>query len=484
MPAYATDSAAAPIGLNSVLREAIRRPSFVAAPDLSIRAMLLAMNERSATVAVVADPDTDVPLGIVTLSEVLNLIAHDECDLAQPVVGAMTSGLVSLPADATVQQATLLMIRSGLRYLILTEADGRLFNIVAQNELYGLQAAGSEQVVSAVLAAESVEELAQQALEVRRFTARRLAEGVGPEALCQWISALNDLVTLQAIDLVEGQFELPYVPWCWLVFGSEGRLEQTLVTDQDNGIIFAPESPTEAEELRKRFLPFAAAVNQALDACGFPLCRGEIMAGNPRWCLSLEEWQRTYGNWIAAALPGALLNATIFFDFRPLYGREELANALREWLLRRIKDNPGFLRAMAASALESEPPLGWLRRFRLERGHEYPHTIDLKSQGIRFFVDAARIWALGHGIAHTNTVERLRAAAPKLGMPAVETAAAVEAFFQVQRLRLRNQLEGEFPQAANRLDPKRLHDLDRHILKAALRLAQRLQQRIRMDYRM
>jgi CBS domain-containing protein len=483
MRAYATE-ATARSGLHAVLRSLAHPAPLAIGPGTTIRTALQEMNARGAEVAVVVDTDSQVPLGIVTLRDIVDLIVRDECDLGQPVVAVMTGGWPSLPADATVQQATVMMVRRGLRYLLLVEPDGRLNGLLAQGELYGLQAAGSEQIVRAVLSARSVEELAERARQVREFTARRLAEGVGAEALCQWISALNDLVTIQAIDLLEGRMEPPIVPWCWLVFGSEGRLEQTLVTDQDNGIVFEAESAAEAEDLRRAFVPFAQAVNRALDACGFPLCKGEIMAGNPAWCLSLDEWKRTFARWMAAAAPKALLNSTIFFDFRPLYGRDDLALGLRAWLLGRIADKAPFLRAMAANALEDEPPLGVLRPFRVARNPDYPHTLDLKVQGIRFFTDAARILALGNHVADTNTVERLRSAAPAIGMPLEETAALVEAFYQIQRLRLRNQVAAEYPDAANRMNPAKLHELDRHILKEAFRQARRLQQRIRMDYRL
>ena len=432
--------------------------------------------------AVIVDTASSMPLGIVTLRDALRSIVDDDCDLAEPVAGVMTSGLASLSAEATVHQATVLMFRHGMRHLILTGTDGRLFNVVSQGDLYGMQAADSASLANAILAARSIAALAAQTTAVRRFAARRLAEGSGPEALCGWISALYDLIAVQAIDLVESEFELPYVPWCWMVFGSEGRLEQTLVTDQDNGIVFEAASAAAAEELRQQFLPFAQAVNAALDVCGFPLCTGQVMAGNPAWCLSLDEWEQRFGDWISVPEPKALLNATIFFDFRALYGREELVTDLQDWLLQRVKGNSAFLRAMATNALEQKPPLSWWRDFCLGGHEKYPHTLDLKTQGIRLFVDAVRILALAHGIEHNNTAERLRSVYVVRGMPIEEAAAMIAAFYQMQRLRLQNQVSGEFPEATNRLNPDRLHRLDRQILKEALLQARTLQLRLRLDY--
>lgn len=485
MPASNTDGLlldAAPVNLNTTLRCLPLAAPVTVGPATSLRDTLRAIDARAAEAAVVVDPGSAVPLGIITLRAAVRAIADEGCDLELPVAVVMTSGLASLSADATVHQATVLMFRRGMRHLILVEADGRLFNVISQGDLYGMQAADSARLAEAILAARDIDELALQTQAVRRFAARRLAEGSGPEALCEWISALNDLIALQVIDLVEADFDLPYVPWCWMVFGSEGRLEQTLVTDQDNGIVFEAAAGNAAEELRRRFLPFAAAVNDALDVCGFPRCTGNIMAGNAEWCLSLDEWKQRFSGWISVPEPKALLNASIFFDFRPLFGREELVTELQRWLLRRVRGNAPFLRAMAVNALQQQPPLSWWRDFRVGGGPEFPHTVDLKGQGVRVFVDALRIHALAQGVEHTNSVERLRGVRAALGLPVAEAAAIAAAFYQVQRLRLQNQVSGEFPAASNRLNPDRLHRLDRQMLKEAFRQARGLQQRLRMDY--
>lgn len=469
------------VNLNTALRHLPLAPPVIVAPGNTLRETLRAIDARAAEAAVIVDPASAVPLGIVTLRDAVRAIAEENSDLDVPVAVMMTGGLASLGADATVHQATVLMFRRGMRHLILVENDGRLFNVVSQGDLYGMQAADSASLANAILATRGIPELAAQSDAVRRFAALRLAEGSGPEALCEWLSALNDLIALQAIDLVEGDFDLPYVPWCWMVFGSEGRLEQTLLTDQDNGIVFHA-GAADVAELRRRFLPFAMAVNDALDACGFPRCKGNIMAGNPEWCLSLEEWKQRFGAWVSVPQPEALLNASIFFDFRPLYGREELVSELQAWLLRHVRGNKAFLRAMAVNALSQETPLGWWRDFRLGGGPDHPHTLDLKNQGIRIFVDAIRIHALAAGIDHTNTVERLRGVRQSLGMPVPEMAAIAAAFHQLQRLRLQNQVGVGLAHAGNRLDPDRLHRLDRQILKEALLQARTLQQRLRMDY--
>jgi CBS domain-containing protein len=271
--------------------------------------------------------------------------------------------------------------------------------------------------------------------------------------------------------------------WCWLAFGSEGRFEQTFSTDQDNGIVFTAHDGTAPDAVRARLLPFAQNVNQALDACGFPLCKGNVMASNPRLCLSLEEWQQKIRGWVASPEPKALLDAAICFDFRALHGDATLAVALREWIHPLAKAHPAFLRLMAENALESRPPLGVLRDFATDDARNSPHSLDLKLKGARPFIDTARIYALAHGLPQTNTGERLRAARAGTGMGASEAEATVQAFYVIQGLRVRKQaLMAEGEEGANRIDPDTLNDFERRVLKEAFVQARNLQHRLALDY--
>jgi CBS domain-containing protein len=267
-----------------------------------------------------------------------------------------------------------------------------------------------------------------------------------------------------------------------MVFGSEGRLERAFVSDQDNGLVFLPENKSDTDKVRNAMLPFSRAVNRALDICGFMLCPGDIMAGNPVWCLSVEEWRGHFSKWMEQPDPEALLNASIFFDFRPLYGQDELVDDLHKWLLPQPARHARFLRGMAEQALGCSPSLGWFGAFSYDGGRRYPHTIDLKTRGARLFVDAARIWALQHGVWTTNTVERLRAVGAATHRQNADTAATVEAFEFVQRLRIQRQLAGGDYDEINRVDPSELTATQRLMLKEAFKQARLLQLRLSQEF--
>ncbi|MCX7169227.1 MAG: DUF294 nucleotidyltransferase-like domain-containing protein, partial [Proteobacteria bacterium] len=372
-------------------------------------------------------------------------------------------------------------------HVIIVDATGRLVGVVSQEDIYELQRGGIKAVSGAIRNARDMDALIVAAEEIRRLTMQMLTNGSTAEALIQLISTLNDHLTVRIIELTAAEFPLPEIAWCWLSFGSEGRFEQTFSTDQDNGIILeAPDDAVEqTEALRQVFLPFAQTVNRKLDACGFTLCKGNIMAGNPELCLSLAEWRGKFSSWLHAANPQALLNATIFFDLRPIFGADHLAEELRDWLLARTGSASLFLRFMAANAVEAAPPLGLIRDFVFEKNRQFPHTLDLKAYGSRPFVDAARIFALANGIAQTSTVQRLRAVAARMEFARDDVAAMVEGFYFIQQLRLRHQQrDGMTGGSANRVDPDQLNELHRHVLKEAFKQARKLQQKLQLDYRL
>lgn len=478
--------------MHSPLAAVIRRSPVVVAPETPLRAALRMMDEERVGSIVVVDPDNR-PVGIFTLRDVLHRVAVRACELDQGIAAVMSKGsLVVLNKRASLYQAALLMARRGLRHVIVVDGEGCLAGIVSQNDIYRLLRGGDRAISRTIRDARDMETLVAAAGEIRRLMMQMLADGSNAEAITQQISTLNDHLTVRVIELTAAEFILPQVAWCWLAFGSEGRFEQTFSTDQDNGIIFdAPgdgdgeAADAEVERLRQAFLPFAQEVNRRLDACGYTLCKGGIMAGNPEWCLSLNEWRGKFSNWLHAAHPQALLNATIFFDLRPLYGADHLADELKDWLLSRTVGATMFLRFMAENAIRVEPPLGLIREFVFDKNEQFPHTIDLKAYGSRLFVDAARIFALSQGVAHTGTAERLREVAERMNYSSDDISAILDGFYYIQLQRLRHQHdESAAGESANRIDPDRLNELGRHILKEAFKQARKLQQRLRWEYRL
>ena len=469
-------------GMSASLGDLLRRSPVSCAEHASTGEVLERMRDEKIGSMVITDP-AGLPVGIFTERDAVARVAAARLDVSAPITRVMTPSPLALPVTASAGDAALLMARHGIRHVVVLDG-GKFRGVVSEHDLFALQRLSLRRISADIAAAASVEDVQSAAARIRLLARNLLAQGIGAESLTQFIAELNDRVTCRVIELALARHALGDVPFCWIALGSEGRLEQTFSTDQDNGIIFEVPAGQSAAGIRERLLPFAVEVNHALAACGFPLCKGNIMAGNPSWCLSLDEWQATFSDWIRNSAPEALLNSAIFFDFRPLWGVAALADRLREWLLATASVNRRFLHQMAVNALQTQSPLGLVQDFATSGSGRDANTIDLKTQGARLFVDVARIYALQYAISATGTAARMRAFIAAVGVEQDEIAAVLDAFFFIQILRLRHDIfdAGDGASSPNRINPERLNPLERRILKEALRSARRVQKRLALDY--
>ena len=469
--------------LSTSLDKLLRRPPVFVAAAAPLRDALERMASAGVGSVVVCDT-TQQPVGIFTRGDLLQRVVLPGVGLDTAIAGVMSPAPRTLPLTASGHDAAMVMATHAIRHVLAVDAEGRLAGVISERDLFAMQRIGLSQVRRTIETAPDIERLQQSVADVRQLAFNLLAQGVGAEQITQFVSALNDALSRRVIELELAGHDLYGIHWTWLAFGSEGREEQTFATDQDNGIIFLCPDFADREELRLRLLAFARDVNQSLARCGFPPCTGDVMAGNPEWCLTLDEWQERFANWIRIPDAVALLNATIFFDFRVLYGPPGLAHRLRKTLFELAPASPQFLMMMARNALAASPPLGRFHDFVVGEDARQPKTLDLKKSGARLFVNAARIYAVGRGLFPTNTAQRLRLLAQQRREDPGETAAMVSAFHFIQMLRLRQQcLEVEAgTNGGNRIDPASLNELDRRILKESFRQARKLQQRLRQDF--
>ncbi|TNF55829.1 MAG: CBS domain-containing protein [Gammaproteobacteria bacterium] len=469
--------------LAAPLQSLVKRPPVSCGQNTPVRQALDAMRTSQVGSILVTDR-LERPVGVFTLRDLRDRVVLPGYGVDEPIGGVMSPQPFCLPQEALAVDAALAMAQRSIRHVILTDSAGCAVGVVSERDLFALQQTGLSRIATAIRGADGLDRLVAAADDIRALARNLMTQGVGAEQLTRLISELNDQLGQRIIHLALAGVDLAGADWCWLALGSEGRYEQTLLTDQDNGLVFTVPAGETADAMRSRLQPFARRANEWLAACGFPLCQGGIMASNPRWCLSLDEWQQSFGDWIFQGDAPVLLNASIFFDFRTLAGEARLARELRDWLHLRIRDNQHFLKRMAGNALGKHPPLGLVRDFVVDAAAGQVGTLDLKASGTAIFVDAARVMALAAGESATGTAARLRGSGPRLGLEADEVQGWVEAFHFIQQLRMRRhhlQL-GRGEAMHNRLDPDSLSAMDRLGLKEAFRQGKRLQARLEELY--
>jgi CBS domain-containing protein len=469
--------------LNTQLHTLIQRTPISVNTTSTIQRAVEIMGEHKTGSVIVVNGDGG-PIGLLTQSDVVRRVVLGKVALDQPITEVMSQHPATLPESASAYDAMFAMASRGIRHILLVDDAGRLSGVISERDLFALQRTGLGQVRRAIESAETPEALNRALLDVRQTAFNMLAQGIGAEQLTHFISTLNDAATERVIELNLRKHMLDDIEWAWLAFGSEGREEQTLSTDQDNGIVFLCPDETKLDSHRQRLLAFAKGVNVDLDRCGFELCKGNIMAGNPEWCMTVEQWRARFSAWVQNPHPEALLNATIFFDFRTLYGRNELAMRMHQHLFSLSVGDGAFQKMLAATALTVAPPLGLIRDFITENDEQGKAFIDLKKSGARLFVDAARVLSLANGIDAASTVKRLRQSAKLKGGPGEGVEALIDAFNFIQLLRLRHQYfeAGQGRPGDNRIYIGRLNQLDRRILKEAFRQAKLLQLRLKLNY--
>lgn len=471
--------------LNTPLGELAMRHPVVCAPDTPLREAVRLMHEQQVGSIVVIDPQR-YPVGIFTLRDLRQVVAATDADLGAPIKQHMTARPFYLSPQASAFDAAMAMTERHIAHVCLVD-NQRLCGVVSERDLFSLQRVDLVHLARTIRHAPRLDSLVQLRGEIGQLVERMLAHGASSTQITQIITLLNDHTVCRVIELALAERGDPGVPFSWLCFGSEGRREQTLHTDQDNGILFEAADSAEADSIRARLLPLAQYINQCLAQCGFTLCKGNIMAGNPELCLSRSEWARRFAGFVREASPENLLGSSIYFDLRVVWGDEQGCEQLRQRLLEQVADNRLFQRMLADNALRQRPPVGRLREFVLTRqGNDKAATLDLKVQGLTPFVDGARLLALANGIAACNTLERLRLLVDKGVIEALDGAAYEEAYHFIQQTRMQQhqrQTRDNLPYS-NRLDPDSLNHLDRRILRESLRQAQRLQSSLALRYQL
>ncbi|MGL4574846.1 MAG: DUF294 nucleotidyltransferase-like domain-containing protein, partial [Burkholderiaceae bacterium] len=325
----------------------IQRLPVTCSADTPLAQVFARMHEAEVGSIVVTDSAAQVK-GILTRHDVVGRVVLPQLPLSTPVSQVMSAPVLCLDAGQTAAEAALLMAKHAIRHVPVMR-DGALAGLVSERDLFSLQRLSLRAAGTAIRKANDVEALTRSAKDVRALARNLVAQGVGAAHITRLMTDLNDQIGQRIIAITLQKHALPESEFCWLALGSEGRQEQTIATDQDNALLL-----TDAQEHAKpQWLAFALDVNNALDACGYPLCKGNVMASNPQLCLTMTQWQAEFTKWIDSGSPEALLAASIYFDFRALAGNEDLAEDLRGFVHTKVRGVPRFFNQLVGNALRN-----------------------------------------------------------------------------------------------------------------------------------
>ncbi|WP_317055760.1 DUF294 nucleotidyltransferase-like domain-containing protein [Roseovarius rhodophyticola] len=453
------------------VEELMSRNPVICAPDTLIRDAAARMHDhRISSICVVDDAGIR---GIVTVRDMNGSVVAKGADTGAPVSTIMTADPLTLGPDALGTDVLHLMMERGIGHIPIVDGT-KLVGIVTQTDLTRVQALSSGTLVGRIAKAQDAASMARVTAEIPQLLAQLVGTGNRHDVVTRLITDIADCVTRRLLALAEAQLGPAPVPYLWLACGSQGRQEQTGVSDQDNCLILSDDA-TEAD--MAYFAELAKFVSDGLDTCGYFYCPGDMMATNARWCQPVHVWRDYFKGWIAKPNPEAQMLASVMFDLRPIGGEESLFAELQSDTLGKASKNSIFVAHMISNSLKHHPPLGLLRGLATIRSGEHRNHLDLKHNGVVPIVDLGRIYALQGKLKPVNTRARLDAAQAAGILSESGGADLLDAYDAIATLRLEHQATlvkaGEHPD--NFLDPSDLSDFERSHLRDAFVVVKTMQ---------
>ncbi len=447
-----------------------RNPA-VCPPSMPVREAAQVMRDRHISSLCVSEGDNF--LGIATLRDISGKYVADGMPESTPVSAIMTPDPITLSPSDIGSDVLHVMMERGIGHIPISEG-GKLVGIVTQTDLTHYQAVNSAELVRRIAHANSATEMALVTAEIPQLLVQLVAGGNRHEIVTRLITDISDTATRRLLSLAEKKLGPPPVPYLWLACGSQGRQEQTGVSDQDNCLML-DDSVTDDD--MTYFSELAKYVSDGLDTCGYFYCPGDMMATNPRWCQPVRVWRDYFNGWIAKPNPEAQMLASVMFDLRPIGGAFDLFADLQADTLAAANANSIFVAHMISNSLKHTPPLGLLRGFATIRSGEHRNTLDLKHNGVVPVVDLARVYSLQGQLTEANTRARLKAAEAANVLSPSGAQDLLDAYDLIAETRLEHQvrLVKSEEKPDNYLPPSTLSDFERSHLRDAFVVVKTMQ---------
>ncbi len=448
----------------------------------SIQNLALAMSERRVSSALVMQ--SGQLKGIITDRDIRSRVVAKGIDVNNAIHTVMTANPEGLLESDDVFDATLFMTNRGYHHVPVfsSEDKSKLLGIVTSSDLMLARQNEPVYLVNHIRRQKSLEGIRAICDQLPHLTQQWVNSGARAYQVSKILTAVSDAVAIRLIDMfIEEQGPAP-VSFCWLGFGSQGRSEQLLGADQDNGLLISDDLKSEDEAW---FEKLATRVCDGLDHCGYVYCNGNVMATNPELKKMLSGWKSNVDRWTRSPSKDAVMRVSIYFDLRCVYGDKALLDQLQAYMLKKTKGNTIFLAALADNVLDTPPPLGIFRRFVVERNGEHRDELNLKTQAIASIVDIIRIHSLANGVKSVNTSARVDELVSLKAMTIGDSRNLLDAWSVIMQIRLQEQAHqievGE--EVNNYVNPAKLGKLKRQQLRDAFSVVSDAQGGVAQTYR-
>jgi len=380
-----------------------------AKPDSQIQEVARLMSKNN--VGSIIIEENKLPIGIITDIDFRNNVATGLASINDPIKSIMSTPVLCYPKNISIAQAQITMMKHKVSHVCITKdgtPNSKIIGVVAHHDIILMKGNNPAVLMKAIKRSTSTMELKRIRQKIMMLLDGYIQQNIPLTHTSKIIFELNDATIKRIIErCLEKMDSKPPVKFAWMSLGSQGRKEQLLHTDQDNAIIFEDPKDQSIDEVRAYFLKFAKKVNKRLNKIGFEYCPADMMAKNPKWCLSISEWKDQFTEWTTETGKDEILLCSIFFDFNITYGEAALPSELADHVFEITTNNDLFISKLAASSLRSPSPFGFFRDFLVEQGGDYKDFFNLKQRGLMPITDAGRVLAIYYQLKGiNNTADR------------------------------------------------------------------------------
>ena len=420
-------------------------------------------------------------IGIITDQDLRSRLLARRLPDTTPAHQIMSHEMAMIEDSEYLFEALLIMLRLNLHHLPVTR-KGQPAGVMSMSDILRHESQSSLLMVRGIHWQTNVDELARFTRQLPSVFVRMVNEDANSHMIGSAMSVIGRTIKQRLLELAEEKYGPPPVPYCFLALGSMARDEQLIVTDQDNALILHDDYHPPAHQ--GYFEKLARFVSDGLNACGYRYCSGNIMASNPEWRLTRQQWRDRFSDWIDHPTPQSLLNSNIFFDLDGVYGETQWADELVDFVTQHATNNTRFLAHMARNALNRTPPLGFFKGFVMEQDGKHLPSINLKRRGTAPLSDLIRIHALAIGSTARNSFERLDDIAASGLLPEGNPRDLSDALEYIALVRIKHQAADieRGDQADNNIEPELLSTFERRNLKEAFQVVDRAQGFLRYRY--
>ncbi len=464
-------------GVDSTLRARVRdvryHPAVFVDGSTTIKQAGRIMRDNNNNTLLIRERDV---VGIITGTDLAKRIVLEGHTLSTKIRDVCHFDVASINIDDFIFDAVIAMTHHNKRRLAI-ESNGQYVGVLEDIDILGLVAGNPQLIPGQIERARAIDDIIPTAGDIQSQVERLHKQGARVEVIAEITSDLNRRLFAKVFNLVAS----PTIreAGCLIVMGSEGRGEQTVRTDQDNGLLLS--HPVPEDELQA----FRDGFTDALEKFGFPPCPGNVMVRNPQWSQPIDSFMRQLKSWIIAPTDESPMNLGIFFDAVTVIGPNELLDRAKSAMIEMMHGESAYLSRFARAIDQFEGASAGVLTSIMASVGVASDEIDVKKTGTFPIVHGIRTFAIDVGLKEVPTVQRIEALAANGTLGGELSRDLVGALSYFMEIRLRSQLRAIKTGKRELEAIVRLSELttrDRDLLRDALRVVKRFREVVRSRY--